>query len=508
MCSNLLDPSNQATAVGDPLASYETAYAHFLQQYPSYEITRPLRHLRRTDYHRLDQQKQIYLDYTGGGLYAESQLQKHFDLLRTHVYGNPHSVNPTSLAMTELVEGTRRAVLAYFNAHDNYICIFTPNASGALKHVGESYPFQPGSRYLLTFDNHNSVNGIREFARQKGASFAYVPLTSPELQVDPIQLTAYLDQIDPHFPHLFSLPAQSNFSGVKHPLSYVTLAQKKGWDVLLDAAAFVPTNQLDLQEVQPDFVTLSFYKMFGYPTGIGALLIHKRAVDKLQRPWFAGGTVKFVTAVGDRYFLAGGEASFEDGTVDYLNIPAVKIGLDHLQQIGIDIISERVRCLTSWLIEQLYSLKHSNGRPLVRLYGPLNTNHRGGTITFNLYDPEEHLFNYRRIEELANHEGISLRTGCFCNPGASEMAEGITPEAVELGISSVSDINFWNFMHIMQELDNKSVGAIRVSVGLATNFADVYQFWRFIIGFCDQTNLSIGNVTFSIESCRVVRDSS
>lgn len=502
---NRVDPP---TAVADPLTTYQTAYDQFCQQYPSYSITQPLRHLRHTDYHRLDEQKQIYLDYTGGGLYAESQLQKHFDLLRTHVYGNPHSVNPTSLAMTELVEGTRRAVLDYFNAGDQYICIFTQNASGALKHVGESYPFQPNGRYLLTFDNHNSVNGIREFARQKGASFAYVPLTSPELRIDPDQLTQLLDQIDPAYPHLFALPAQSNFSGVKHPLDYVTLAQEKGWDVLLDAAAFVPTNKLDLQQVQPDFVTLSFYKMFGYPTGIGALLVRKQTLPKLQRPWFAGGTVKFVTAVGDRYFLAGDEAAFEDGTVDYLNIPAVKIGLDHLQQIGLDVISERVRCLTSWLIEHMYALKHSNGRALVRLYGPLSTDHRGGTITFNLYDPEEHLFNYRRIEELANEHGISLRTGCFCNPGASEMAEGITPDKMEIGISSVSDINLWNFMQIMQEIDNKSMGAVRVSVGLATNFADIYKFWQFLCDFRDQTNLSIGNVTFSIDSCRVVRDGS
>ena len=83
--------------------------------------------------------------------------------------------------MTELDEQARAAVLAYFNASpDEYTAIFTPNASGALKLVGEAYPFAPGDRYLLTFDNHNSVNGIREFARAKGASTTYVPLTSPD----------------------------------------------------------------------------------------------------------------------------------------------------------------------------------------------------------------------------------------------------------------------------------------------------------------------------------------
>ena len=54
-------------------------------------------------------------------------------------------------------------------AADEYAVVFTANASHALKLVGESYPFEPGDRFLLTFDNHNSVNGIREFDRARGA---------------------------------------------------------------------------------------------------------------------------------------------------------------------------------------------------------------------------------------------------------------------------------------------------------------------------------------------------
>ena len=49
----------------------------------------------------------------------------------------------------------------------------------------------------------------------------------------------------------------------------ISLAQSKGWEVLLDAAAFVPTNGLDLSRWRPNFVDLSFYKMFGLPRGSG-----------------------------------------------------------------------------------------------------------------------------------------------------------------------------------------------------------------------------------------------
>ncbi|MCB9422857.1 MAG: aminotransferase class V-fold PLP-dependent enzyme [Ardenticatenaceae bacterium] len=504
MCSSLT--TNLDTAVPYPPDQQETAYQHFLQQYPAYTTTQTLTTLRKTDYKRLDAQKQIYLDYTGGGVYAESQLDKHFALLRNNVFGNPHSINPTSLAMTELVEDTRDYVLHYFNADDDYICVFTSNASGALKHVGESYPFGPGGHYLLTFDNHNSVNGIREFAKSKGAQFTYLPLTRPDLRIDRALLESDLEQANPDYPHLFAFPAQSNFSGVKHPLQYVDLAQQKGWDVLLDVAAFVPTNRLDLQAVQPDFVTMSFYKMFGYPTGIGALLIHRRAFGKMVRPWFAGGTVNFASVQGQGHYLSPSEAAFEDGTVDYLSIPAVKIGLQHLESIGMDVIGERVRCLTGWLLENLYALKHGNGRPLVRIYGPINNQMRGGTVTLNLYDPEDHLLDYRRVEELANHEGISLRTGCFCNPGAGEIAEGLTPEDMKAGMAGGSDMTLPRFMQVIQERGNKSAGAIRVSVGLATNFADVYRLMQFIASFRNKPNLNIGEVTFDIENCRIVRD--
>ena len=62
-------------------------------------------------------------------------------------------------------------MLEFFNAPpDEYLCIFTANASAALRLVGESYRFAPGGTFALTFDNHNSVNGIREFARRKGAA--------------------------------------------------------------------------------------------------------------------------------------------------------------------------------------------------------------------------------------------------------------------------------------------------------------------------------------------------
>jgi molybdenum cofactor sulfurtransferase len=484
-----------------------SSFPDFLAAFPEYTNTLALDALRTSQYGRLDAHEQVYLDYTGGGLHAASQVQEHAQMLSENVLGNPHSVSPSSTEMTRRVEQARAAVLDYFNGTGEFTAIFTLNASGALKLVGESYPFAPGGRLLLTADNHNSVNGIREFAKAKGAEVGYAPLVRPELRMDQSAMETELDRASNGQPRLLAFPAQSNFSGVKHPLDLVTRAQAKGWHVLLDAAAFVPTNALDLKTTPADFVALSFYKMFGYPTGVGCLLVRNSTLHALKRPWFGGGTVNFATVQGRLHVLSQGEAAFEDGTLNYLGIPAVEIGLRHIQSIGVETIRTRVNCLTGWLIQSLLALAHSNGRPMVRLYGPATLEMRGGTVTFNLYDPQGHLLDYRRVEELAGAERISLRTGCFCNPGAGETAEGLTEDDMRAGIAAAgTEINLLRFSHAMQERGGKSAGAIRVSTGIASNFSDVERFLNFVAQLRDQTALTVGQVSFDIESCRVVRD--
>ncbi len=455
-------------------------FAEFIYHYPGYDRTHTIDALREREYSRLDRLGHIYLDYTGGGLYADSQVRQHHELLTNNIFGNPHSLNPTSLAATELVESARQYVLKFFNASpDEYICIFTQNASGALKLVGEAYPFGKGCHYLLTFDNHNSVNGIREFARIKGADVTYIPLMLPDMRVDDAMLDSYLNQGTGGCANLFAYPAQSNFSSVLHPLDWIERAHAKGWDVLLDAAAFAPSNRLDLGRVKPDFVPLSFYKMFGYPTGVGALLARKAVLGKLHRPWFAGGTITVASVQGDKYYLAEGPAAFEDGTVDYLNIPAVEIGLKHLESIGIQTIHERVRCLTGWMLDSLLDMRHANGKPLVRVYGPLVTEMRGGAVTANFFDRDEKPIDIRLIEKLANEHNISLRTGCFCNPGAGEIALQISKMELAACFSQPQIAQRLTYDDFRLCIDDKASGAVRISVGLVSNFEDIQALLRF-----------------------------
>src|SRR5450432_3195414 len=58
-----------------------TALSQFLDHFPAYSSTSALDELRAAEYGRLDAQGQVYLDYTGGGLHADSQVREHTQLL-------------------------------------------------------------------------------------------------------------------------------------------------------------------------------------------------------------------------------------------------------------------------------------------------------------------------------------------------------------------------------------------------------------------------------------------
>lgn len=448
------------------------------EAYPEFKGTSILDNMRKTEYGYLDEQDHVYLDYTGAGLAAKAQHQAHQDRLSKVLYGNPHSDSPTSQVATEHVEATRRHILQHFNASpDEYTAIFTPNASGAARLVGESYQFKRGKRLVLTSDNHNSVNGLREFATRRHASVKYVHARAPDLRVRNQDLKKALKKSIRGSAGLFAYPAQSNFSGVRHPLEWISLAQQRGYHVLLDAAAYLPTSALDLSPtstLHPDFIIASFYKLFGYPTGIGCLISRHESLAQLKRPWFSGGTVQAVSVGLPWHIMALGERAFEDGTLNFLSIPDVAVGLDWLASIGMDVITTRVKCLTGWFIDRLLELRHSDGGPMIRIYGPTDTTMRGGIVAFNFLDADGKVVDERLVARESAEARISLRTGCFCNPGCGEDAFGLDQKKLRALMRHSKEIT--SLSSYIRLLGLPSAGAIRVSFGIASTPKDIDRF--------------------------------
>ena len=412
--------------------------------------------LRQREFARLDRRGIAYLDYTGSALHAESQLRAHHEILATQLFGNPHSESAPSRASTEAMEVARARVLRFLDVDSNtHDVVFTANTTAAIKLVAESYPFTRDSTFALSADNHNSVNGIREYARRAGARVQYLPLDR-ELRLQQPELAGR---------GLFAFPAQSNFSGVRHPLSLVSYAKSRGFDVLLDIASYAPSQPFSLRECPADFVALSFYKLFGYPTGLGALIATRDSLAKLQRPWFSGGTVTYASIAADTHRLRPRHESFEDGTPNFLGIPALAAGFDLLDEVQLPSISEHVSRLTSLFLDGLRAMPH------VRIYGPADMTSRGGAVAFNVPAP------YSLVEARATEANVAVRGGCFCNPGASEAAFGL--DADDIRNCAGDDFTIERFA----KCSGKTVGAVRVSVGLANNEDDIRRALEVVASF-------------------------
>ena len=180
--------------------------------------------LRAREFSRLDVQAIAYLDYAAAALYGRSQVDAYAERLARTVYGNPHSTHAPSLASMSDVAHAKAATLDFLDADPAlYEVCLTANTSAALKLVAESYPFDGTRPLVLSADNHNSVNGAREFARAKGAAIVTLPLDA-ELRLD--RPDARLAAIaGAHGAGLLAFPLQSNFSGVKHDPGLIATAQ-------------------------------------------------------------------------------------------------------------------------------------------------------------------------------------------------------------------------------------------------------------------------------------------
>jgi selenocysteine lyase/cysteine desulfurase len=172
--------------------------------------------------------------------------------------------------------------------------------------------------------------------------------------------------------------------------------------------------------------------------------------------------VQVVSVQNDVVHARTGSGAFEDGTPNFLAMPAVCDGLTWLMRVGMAAIDEHVRSMTAALLERLATL-----RDRVRIYGPTDLAGRGGVVAFNLCTHGQ-VLDYEAVEAAARERGVAIRGGCFCNPGAAEHAFGIPAAAARACLDGQFSIErFRSCMHGLP------VGAVRASIGPPTTLADL-----------------------------------
>ncbi|CAH2283849.1 molybdenum cofactor sulfurase isoform X1, partial [Pelobates cultripes] len=463
--------------------------------------------MRRKEFSRIEDM--TYLDHVGTTLFPQSLLEQFMSDLSRNVYGNPHSQNICSRLTHDTIEHVRYRILQQFNTTaDHYNVIFTSGSTDGLKLVAEAFPWtsahseETSSSFCFLTDNHTSVIGMRGVTKLLNVSS--IPVTPEELVL--LESQASVAENRNHgVSHLFCYPALSNFSGTKYPLTWIEKIQSRKmlllnklgrWFVLLDAASYVSTSPLDLSMYQPDFVTISFYKIFGFPTGLGALLISNRIAHLLRKQYFGGGTAAAYLSGEDFYIPRGSIVErFEDGTVSFLDIIALKHGFDLLEKLtgGMKNIRNHTHTLANYTYSVLSALRYANGQHVIHIYSDTEVRTldvQGPVINFNVLDENGAIIGYSQVDKMASLYNIHLRTGCFCNSGACQR---------HLGMSNADIKNNLQAGHVCGDdidlIDGRPTGSIRISFGFMSTFEDARVFLKFIIdSFIKQPSLSTAEI--------------
>lgn len=415
-------------------------------------------------------------------------------------YGNPHSDNQGNGASSKKIEELRLKTLDFCQANESeYSCIITHGATSACKLVADCFPWTHGSIFAYLSDNHTSVLGMKKKAEQMGAVSSCIWNSKVDEFFEEIVCEKNVIRKGNCGFNLFVYPDESNFSGRKYPHEFCSRIcsafhgneDQSSWKVMIDASKSCATNPPDLSRCQPDFVVVSYYKIFGFPTGLGALIVRKNTLKILKKDYFGGGTVSNVLVDDGKAKhtkLRSGPAGFEDGTPSFLLIPSALWGLrwSSLMQKNYSI---RLQTFTiaKKLARGLKELIHSNKLPVCQLYGMWNQvldssldvddaiKLQSPTICFNIRNSDGNWIGYRQVERLAALDKIFVRSGGLCNPGALQ-------EALQL---TNGEIVGWDKAgHSCDELveivNGNPTGAVRISFGYASSLGDADKILGFV----------------------------
>lgn len=492
----------------------------------------------------------------------------------SHLGAGPGRYASLQLPETFYQSSSQTASASYkqnMDRHPGYDVHFTSGSTEAFKTIAERFPWRPSScntrchgqcRYqhhrsifMYVTNSHNSVVGMRQLAIQKGATFYCLDLKDLQRMTtvkdwkdleDEVLTLSSLDNDDnekktvgvcsecqnkttPASRHLLVFPSECNFGGDRPDAkSIIKVARASGWYTMLDVAKHASTDHISLKLLNPDFAALSFYKLFGEPTGVGALLVRRSAIsvlfeaDDSRRQYQGGGSVDIMLPNRDYTVPKGrsiGLASFQNGTSHFRGIANLTHGFDSLERVGgMSAIHRHASCLANEMSSLLRRMKHNNGIPVIRLYGAWGSETRivggeddyddqnptrGPIVALNVFRSDGTAVGYNEVSKLAslNRPPIQFRTGCFCNPGACQRALNLDDrQAID---------NYEKTGHVCGDhidlANGMPTGAIRVSFGKDSIWEDMEAFVRFIeVTFKDNCSSDLDkSTTTSTTSLRI-----
>ena len=331
-----------------------------------------------------------------------------------------------STEATEAYESARERVARFIGSPESRSCVFTRNASEAINLVAQSWggPFLDAGDTVITsvMEHHSNLVPWQQVATRTGCSLKIVRLNS-EGSLDWEHYTQLLAE----GASFVALSMASNVLGNVNPAQkMVQAAHDQGALILLDGAQAVPHMEVNVQELDCDFLAFSGHKMLG-PMGSGVLYAKTEHLEKMSPVLFGGEMVDQVWT--DRATWNEIPWKFEAGTPSCADAVALATAMDYLERVDLKAIAAHESSLAALTVERMRSLGG------ITVYGPAG--HRSGIVSFNLDGIHAH-----DVAQVLDQYDITVRAGHHCcNPLLRSLGVNATARASYYFYNTIEDVD-------------------------------------------------------------------
>ncbi|SEM55406.1 cysteine desulfurase /L-selenocysteine selenide-lyase (L-alanine-forming) [Ligilactobacillus sp. WC1T17] len=343
------------------------------------------------------------LAYLDSAATAQKPKQVLDALRHYYAYDNANvhrGVHTLAQRATDQFEAVRVKVQKLINAKSEREIVYTKGTTEGLNWVAASFAtprLKAGDEVVVSYLEHHSNLVPWQVACQKtGAKLVYLKLNADGT----LDLDDVAQKINAKT-KIVSLAQASNVLGVVNPIKEIAqLAHQYGAYMVVDGAQSVPHMQVDVQDLDIDFLAFSGHKMMG-PTGIGILWGRFDLLEQMAPLEYGGEMIDFVDLERSTYKEVPWK--FEGGTQNIAGVIGLGSAIDYLNQIGYPAIQKQEQALVAYTLPKLLAIDG------LEVYGPHDSNRHTGVISFNL----DHLHPHDLATAL-DMEGVAVRAGHHC----------------------------------------------------------------------------------------------
>jgi cysteine desulfurase/selenocysteine lyase len=303
-------------------------------------------------------------------------------------------VHRLAMVATQKYADAHKKIASFIGAKEGQVVI-TKNTTEAINMVACGLEWQKGDKVVTTLlEHHSNYLPWLRLHEKNGVELSVVPPGSDGT----FDLSRFEETIDDSV-KLVAVSHVSNVLGSVTPVKEIAaLCRDHNCRLLIDGAQSVPHIPVDVEEAGCDYLCFSGHKMLG-PSGTGVLWMKSPDLSPLL---VGGGMISDVS--NDHYTEAGGYLRYEAGTPPVGSCIGLAKAVDYLNDIGMDLIMDHERALTTSMIEGLSSIKG------VTVYGPPPGKNRIGVVSFTV----ENLHPHDVAHILDEAAGIMVRSGEHC----------------------------------------------------------------------------------------------